>query len=86
MKPNIYKRVGDTLMVLAIVWFALTLVFRYDDLGVVYRLPDAHVYQLSKTDAASGHPGELMIKCLNGADATVRPVSEDHKIIVSCGE
>ena len=50
------------------------------------RLPDANVYRLSKTSAASGHPGELMVECIGGGDATVRPQPEFGRIVVSCGE
>jgi hypothetical protein len=50
------------------------------------RMPDPAVYRLSKTDAASGHSGELMVECLNGGDATVRPQPEFGRIVVSCGK
>ena len=47
----------------------------------VRALPDAKVYQIRKTDL-----GEARITCLNGGDATIRPVGEYGQIIVSCGK
>ena len=44
-------------------------------------LPDAKIYQIRKTDI-----GEARIACLNGGDATIRPVDEFGQIIVSCGK
>jgi hypothetical protein len=86
MTPNIYKRIGDTLMVLAVAWFMFVWIWTCDNRAMAVMLPDASVYRLSKTDAASGHPGELMVECLNGGDATVRPQPEFGRIVVSCGK
>jgi hypothetical protein len=44
-------------------------------------LPDRSVYQLSKTP-----DGELLVRCLNGADATIRPSAVFGEITVSCGK
>lgn len=45
------------------------------------KMPDARVYKLSRTPN-----GELYVHCLNGGDATIRPVEEFGSIVVSCGE
>jgi hypothetical protein len=44
-------------------------------------MPDPTVYQIRKTDI-----GEARVTCLNGGDATIRPVDEFGQIIVSCGK
>jgi hypothetical protein len=44
-------------------------------------LPDHHVYSLSKTVQ-----GELLVRCLNNADATIRPSAVFGEITVSCGK
>ena len=44
-------------------------------------LPDQNVYQITQTDL-----GEAEVYCLNGADATIRPVPEFGHIVVSCGK
>jgi hypothetical protein len=62
-----------------LVWIASGAVYGYD-----LHLPDANVYRLSKTEGS--RPGELLVECLNGADATVRPMPEFGRIVVSCGE
>ena len=48
------------------------------------RLPDSTVYRLTKTSGANA--GELDVYCLNGADATIRPVDAFGHIVVSCGK
>lgn len=47
-------------------------------------LPDSTVYRLTKTSGANA--GELDVYCLNGADATIRPVDSFGHIVVSCGK
>jgi hypothetical protein len=47
----------------------------------VYGVLPSHSYQTSVTSS-----GELLVHCTNGADATVRPVSEFGSIVVSCGK
>ena len=47
-------------------------------------LPDSTVYRLTKTTGANA--GELDVYCLNGADATIRPVDQFGHIVVSCGK
>ena len=47
-------------------------------------LPDSTVYRLTKTSGANA--GELDVYCLNGADATIRPVDTFGRIVVSCGK
>ena len=44
-------------------------------------LPDSSVYELYKTPE-----GELGVRCLNGADATIRPSAVFGEIAVSCGK
>ena len=49
--------------------------------SILRQLPDGLVYQLYKTA-----DGELKVHCLNGGDATIRPVEQFGEIIVSCGK
>lgn len=52
-----------------------------DDLKtLLFTLPDPTVYHLAATAR-----GEALVSCLNGGDATVRPVNEFGKLVVSCG-
>jgi hypothetical protein len=44
-------------------------------------LPDRDVYRLAKTP-----DGELNVRCMNGADATIRPSAVFGEITVSCGK
>jgi hypothetical protein len=50
----------------------------------VSSLPDSTVYKLTRTSGPNA--GELDVYCLNGADATVRPVDTFGHIVVSCGK
>jgi hypothetical protein len=62
-----------------LLWFGA---YRLEDNAVraATQMPDTSVYQIRKTDS-----GELNVYCLNGADATIRPVEEFGNIVVSCG-
>jgi hypothetical protein len=46
-------------------------------------MPDSTVYKLTRTTGPNA--GELDVYCLNGADATIRPVDTFGHIVVSCG-
>jgi hypothetical protein len=50
----------------------------------VFSLPDSTVYKLTRTTGPNA--GELDVYCLNGADATIRPVDTFGHIVVSCGK
>jgi hypothetical protein len=72
--------IANAVMLLSIWVVASGFVFDYFK---SQRLPDAQVYQLSKTTGQ--YPDELLVRCLNGADATVRPSAVFGEITVSCG-
>ena len=63
-----------------LLWFGA---YRLEDNAVraATQMPDTSVYEIRKTDT-----GELNVHCLNGGDATIRPVEEFGNIIVSCGK
>jgi hypothetical protein len=67
----------ETLLIIA-VWLITGATFSYLEAA---RLPDADVYRLSKTPE-----GELRVRCINGADATIRPSAVFGEITVSCGK
>jgi hypothetical protein len=49
--------------------------------ATVNGLPDSNVYRMTRTGS-----GELLVTCLNGADATIRPTAGFGSIVISCGK